>query len=307
MALYLKELALLNTTTNEVVKLVNVMEGVEGSAVFGYDVESVAVQVSANRTQQYVNKHTLDIRVIDDADPTTQAILTSWANSRGAKYKASGYGGDTFLLWDEPTEIVFSRQPDGISVRRLLMTLDAVPGYNSDGLGVTGGDFQPNSFTGKTFKMPVYAGANMLGLFDVFRPVSSSTEIDSSSAFPASIGNVFAYYDGNGLFDFTLEDGTGSITTPLIFFPFDIRMTWSFGDLDWDNSVILRFDTYDASFLVVDNDEVQDDTFITFQVSDPTGIYYAFRIVWPSGTPNDDFIRYNRPAVRIGNNVGFVP
>jgi hypothetical protein len=305
MALYLKELALLNTTTNEVVKLTNVMEGVEGSAVFGYDVESVAVQVSANRTQQYVNKHTLDIRVIDDADPTTQAILTSWANSTGAKYKASGYGGDTFLLWDEPTEIVFSRQPDGISVRRLLMTLDAVPGYNSDGLGVTGGDFTPPSFTGKTFKLPVYAGVNMLGLFDVFRPVSSLSDLKSSSAFPFQ-GDAFANY-ASGTFEFTAESVPAFISTPLIFFPFNIEMTYSLGFLEYDSSQ--RLDVLCFTIALLSSGEINADETdnVTFVIPETDVVYYTFRIVWPSGTPGDDFIRYNRPAVRIGNNVGFVP
>jgi len=153
MALYLKEVALLETTTNTLLKLTNVMEGIEGSAVFGYQTENINIQTGANRTEQVVTRHTFDIRIKDDADPTTQATLTAWANNPELRFKASGYSGDTFFLWDEPVPIVFSRAYDLIGARHLIMTLDAVPGYNG----------AISSSAGR--QTPVYAGQNLFGLF----------------------------------------------------------------------------------------------------------------------------------------------
>jgi hypothetical protein len=152
MALYLKEVALLETTTNTLVKLTNVMEGVENGAVFGYQTELISIKVNANQTEQVVTRHTFDIVVKDDATPATQAILTAWANNPELRFKASGYSGDTFFLWDEAVPIVFSRQYDLIGARHLIMTLDAVSGYN----GASGSK-----------KLPVYAGQNLLGIYNV--------------------------------------------------------------------------------------------------------------------------------------------
>jgi hypothetical protein len=152
MALYLKEVALLETTTNTLLKLTNVMEGIEGSAVFGYQTENINIQTGANRTEQVVTRHTFDIRIKDDADPTVQATLTAWANNPELRFKASGYSGDTFFLWDEPVPIVFSRAYDLIGARHLIMTLDAVPGFQ----GASGSK-----------KLPVYAGQNLLGIYNI--------------------------------------------------------------------------------------------------------------------------------------------
>lgn len=154
MALYLQELAIKNVVTGEAASLTNVMEGVDGSAVFGYNTENVSIQQGANVRRQYMTRHTLDIRVIDDADPTTQALFTKWANRPDDRFIVSGYGGGEVLIWDEPVSMTFERAYDGIRVRRLFMTLDAVPGYTLTDYG---------------WYMPVYAGRNLLGNYDVTR------------------------------------------------------------------------------------------------------------------------------------------
>jgi hypothetical protein len=160
MALYLKEVALLETTTNTLLKLTNVMEGIANSATFGYEVENVNIAINANQTEQIVNRHTFKIAIKDDQDPTNQAIMTAWANNPELRFKASGYSGDTFFLWDEPVPIVFSRQYDGIVARVLTMTLDAKPGFN----GASG-----------LKKLPVYAGQNLLGIYNVLGANGGST------------------------------------------------------------------------------------------------------------------------------------
>jgi hypothetical protein len=201
MALYLKEVALLETTTNTLVKLTNVMEGVENGAVFGYQTELISIKVNANQTEQVVTRHTFDIVVKDDATPATQAILTAWANNPELRFKASGYSGDTFFLWDEPVPIVFSRQYDLIGARHLIMTLDAVSGYN----GASGSK-----------KLPVYAGQNIMMLLNQF--LGSSTNFSGWSG-TMSGGGSTAFSDGATTI--TLGAGSGTLVSANYFFPFD--------------------------------------------------------------------------------------
>jgi hypothetical protein len=201
MALYLKEVALLETTTNTLVKLTNVMEGVENGAVFGYQTELISIKVNANQTEQVVTRHTFDIVVKDDATPATQAILTAWANNPELRFKASGYSGDTFFLWDEPVPIVFSRQYDLIGARHLIMTLDAVSGYN----GASGSK-----------KLPVYAGQNIMMLLNQF--LGSSTHFSGWTGGTTGGGST-AFSAGN----MTIGFGAGASTylSGVYFFPFD--------------------------------------------------------------------------------------
>jgi len=288
MALYLKELALLETTSNTLVKLVNVMEGVEGSAVFGYNTEDIAVQVNANQTLPYKTRHTLDIRVIDDATPATQATLTEWANTPGLKFKASGYSGNEFLLWDEPTEIVFSRQPDQIGVRRLTMTLDAKPGYN----GADGSK-----------KMPVYAGSNIMMLLNQF--LGSSTHISGWSG-TMSGGGSTAFSAGTTTI--TLGSGTGTLVSYNYLFPFEaVPLTGSYRSNGGGGPI--GASKISVSFLDASEVELSETTGTTLTSGSgtfadsgvtATGTYYIrVKLFFASGFAGSG-TTMQRPALRLG-------
>jgi hypothetical protein len=121
---------------------------VEGSAVFGYNTSNDEIKVSANRTQIIATNHTLDLMVIDDT--ARNALFTEWANTPEFQFKAVGYSGDSFLLWDEPTLLTYPRQYDQIVTRKVMMTTKTLSGY-------TGA--QP------LVKSPIYAGQNLLALY----------------------------------------------------------------------------------------------------------------------------------------------
>jgi hypothetical protein len=173
MALYLSNLALINDTEGSYLAVTNVVEGVDGSAVFGYNAESDTVKIQSNRTQVVSLKHALDIMIIDDS--ANQAILTEWSNTPEFMFKAVGYGGDTFLLWDSPVNLSIPRQYDKIVTRKAGLTLQALSGYS----GV-----QPLT------KAPIYAGRNLLALYKVWEGNStllngftvSGTMVTSQSA-----------------------------------------------------------------------------------------------------------------------------
>ncbi len=281
MALYLKELAVLETTTNTLVKLTNVMEGVDGAATFGYNVEQVAVKVNGNQTLPYLWRHTLDIRISDDATPATQAILTAWANAPETyRFKASGYGGDTFLLWDEPVTMLFVRQRDGIAVRRMLMTLDAVPGFTG---------------TAPLDRMPVYAGQNLMG---IFKPFTGSAQFMNGITSTASVDTA-VFNSPNQ----TLALGTnGFVAYGPFLFPFDdVTLTMSVnmtavaspfftGRMRYLNSAQALISSSDVSLSSATRRSVTGNT--------ATGTYYIQPYIASNGLGDSNV--FNTPCIRLG-------
>jgi hypothetical protein len=208
MALYLERLSLVNVTESTAVDMVNVMEGVNGSVVFGYNTENTTVKTGSNRTQIVATSHTLDLMAIDDQALASQ--FTEWANTPEFNFKVVGYSGDTFLLWDEPTTLTFPRQYDQIVTRKVKLTCKAVSGYS----GV-----QP------LVKVPVYAGGNLLALYKCYEGNASllnglqvsGTMVTSQSAGSQTItrgGDFSAYLLSQPLlFPFPTATLTASITT----------------------------------------------------------------------------------------------
>jgi hypothetical protein len=147
-ALYISKLALFNQSESSPLILTNVFEGVDGASAFGYTNEQTSVQVGANRKQVIADNHTIDITVVNDRSAI--ATITEWANTPSFDFRLSAYGGDTFLIFDDPTKLVFPAQFDTIMTRRLGLTLSAPAGYTG---------------TAPNVKLPVFAGCNALSLY----------------------------------------------------------------------------------------------------------------------------------------------
>ena len=127
-----------------------IMSGVDGSATFGYNLETKNLEVNDKQKQQYAHTHTFDIRVIQPASGS-QAILRGITDNNRL-VKVSGHSPDGFFLWDEPTVMVRNSQFDQIVADALLLTHDTTIGYRG-GSGVV--------------KLPVYAGDNALALYKI--------------------------------------------------------------------------------------------------------------------------------------------
>jgi len=138
-------------TTPTVVFLDNVMEGVDGAAVFGLSREAQAVQIQDNQTYQYAHTDTLDIRVLD-TDNANIAILKSIVeNQRPVQIAAISPNG--VLSWQYASLLSYTDQFDVLQVNPIQATVTYPAGYS--------GGTTANSST------PVYAGDNILAGHDI--------------------------------------------------------------------------------------------------------------------------------------------
>jgi hypothetical protein len=143
----IKSISFQDQVSGDIASLDNIMSGVDGSATFGYDIESTAIEVNNKQKQQYAHLHTLDIRVLAGNDATSAKIDTMTDNQRPVK--VSGVSPDGFILWNRPVLIERGEQfSDKIISRQILMTIKTPPGY-------AGGE------------LAVYAGDNALALYDI--------------------------------------------------------------------------------------------------------------------------------------------
>lgn len=176
--------------------LTNIMDGVDGSSVFGYSREEISLSVDDNQTQDYATDHQLDIRVINQ---DAQSAVMTGIQAGGFKAFASGYTPDGFLIWNEPARIAKNTQFDGVLADAVLMTIRSVKGYRGSGV---------------TRREAVYAGGNALALYDVtngagmgadgqmspniFFPFPA-VQITASAQVSAGTGNIgFSFYQANG-------------------------------------------------------------------------------------------------------------
>lgn len=137
------------TVTTNVCTLVNIMEGVDGSSTFGYSLTPTAVQVNDNQTQQYKHDHLFDIRTLTDTADTTKLSVISALNR---EVKVTGYSPNGFFAIDEPAQLVYHDQFDSVLSDRILVSITGVNGYGGTAPGK---------------KLPVYAGDNLLAIYDV--------------------------------------------------------------------------------------------------------------------------------------------
>jgi hypothetical protein len=197
------------TTPSSIAVLTNIMEGVDGAATFGYTLEETALSVDDNQKQQFRHDHNFDIRVIEVTSES--AILDGIVNNQRLA-KISGFSPDGFFIWDEPTLLVRNKQFDGILASAVKATKRTTIGYRGA---------VPNR------KLSVYAGDNLLGLYDV----STGASQEPLNGFKDDNSPSGVDTDPNG--EMTITTGSSSSTTSFvvsrnIFFPFPGEtLTWS--------------------------------------------------------------------------------
>lgn len=159
------------TVVSNIVTLDNIMSGVDGSATFGYTLETKNLEVNDKQKQQYAHTHTFDIRVIQP-DSASMSILKA-IRDNNRLVRVSGHSPDGFFLWDEPTLMVEDNQFDEIVATALLLTHDTTIGYRG---------------TAPLSKLGVYAGDNALALYDVLS--GSATVLNGFSLINNATGSV---------------------------------------------------------------------------------------------------------------------
>jgi hypothetical protein len=188
------------TVVSNIVTLDNIMSGVDGSATFGYNLETKNLEVNDKQKQQYAHTHTFDIRVIQPAS-ASQAILRGITDNNRL-VKVSGHSPDGFFLWDEPTVMVHNSQFDQIVADALLLTHDTTIGYRG---------------TAPLSKLGVYAGDNALALYDVLS--GSASVLNGFSLDQNATGSVTGSTQTVTVGATTAEN-TVYLRSANIFFPF---------------------------------------------------------------------------------------
>lgn len=152
MLTHIKKLAIIqDTTTDVIVLLSNISDGVDGASTFGYSTEETALTIEDGQTVMDALEHTLDIRTIADSDEASQ--LESWTDNL-TKVNIVGVGIDgSLLIGDGQTgegSVRFYKddQFDQRKAFKIFATRKTTPGFDSDtGIHENG----------------IFAGQNLLG------------------------------------------------------------------------------------------------------------------------------------------------
>ena len=188
------------TVVSNIVTLDNIMSGVDGSATFGYTLETKNLEVNDKQKQQYAHTHTFDIRVIQP-DSASMSILKA-IRDNNRLVKVSGHSPDGFFLWDEATLMAEDNQFDEIVATALTLTHDTTIGYRG---------------TAPLSKLGVYAGDNALALYDVLS--GSGTVLNGFSLLNNATGSVTGSAQTITV-GATTTGGTVYLRSANIFFPF---------------------------------------------------------------------------------------
>jgi len=144
-----------------IVKLTNIMEGVDGAAVFGYNLEPVAIQVEDNQTQQYKHIHTFDVRVIEES--ADSAIIDGWIAEQ-TRVEIMGQGIDGLFFMSDVL-LTRNKQYDGIFASAFFATVETLTSFTR-GQDVFLGTNTPEKTTSKSLRQQVYAGTSLIDRYD---------------------------------------------------------------------------------------------------------------------------------------------
>lgn len=149
--------------------LTNVMEGVDGSATFGYSIEPVAIQVEDNQTQQYKHVHTFDIRVIEESGDSS--VLDALVASQ-QRVDIAGLGVDGYFQFDNVL-LTRNKQYDGILASAYLATAETLTSYTTNeeviyayyNTGTSTPTYLTTDYLGK--KLRAFAGRNLYDIYNL--------------------------------------------------------------------------------------------------------------------------------------------
>lgn len=281
MALYLKKLAVYDTVSEEVSTLVNVMEGAEGSAVFGYNVEDSALTVANGQKLQFKQTHTLSLSVLPPTGTDETNMNAILAEPEEHPVYVAGMSDDVFLVFDEPNYLMQQNEYGDTITRKLTMTQDSTIGYRG---------------TAPLSKLPVYAGGNLLALYDV---LSGSASVLNGF----SVGGTITTSVTGAIQSLTRgADATAGIESRPIFFPFEGE------SLTLSMFVNSANAGYTFGFRYLDNTgvEISVDTTTTtgstsrksFTSTIPAGTAFVIAQFKPGAT-NGNTLVFQAPAVRL--------
>ena len=150
------------------VVLTNIMEGVDGAATFGYSLETVAVQVRDNQTQQYKHIHTLDVRVLDAGGDN--ATIDTWILEQ-KPVDIVGIGVDGYFQMDN-VKLTRNKQYDEVFASAFLATAETLTSYTKGHVVPywynTAGEERYRQFNPKGHnKQRAHAGANLYDIYDL--------------------------------------------------------------------------------------------------------------------------------------------
>jgi len=159
-----------------IVELVNIMEGVDGSAAFGYSLEATAIQVEDNQKQQYKHTHTFDVRVIEESG--YNAIIDGWIADQ-KRVQICGQGIDGLFFMDDVL-LTRNKQYDGIIANAFLATADTLTWYTT-GVKTLEAYNEAEVITASWEKQQIFAAST---LFDRFQnDVSKSFRTDGTNTY----------------------------------------------------------------------------------------------------------------------------
>ena len=215
------------------VVLTNIMEGVDGAATFGYSLETVAIQVEDNQTQQYKHIHTFDIRVIEESGDSSVIDAIIAAQKR---VDIAGIGVDGYFQFNDVL-LTHNKQYDGVLASAYLATTETLTSYvrgedttyhyyNSSTLAE-----KYNSYKTQSRRLRAFAGRN---LYDIYELDVTKSNVDGAESSVWQNGTYQGYvnsvnFNGNILTSEVIgsnikltrkeETGNGSLYDQ-IYFPF---------------------------------------------------------------------------------------
>lgn len=278
----LQEVAIMSENGGQIARLSNVMDGVDGAATFGYTIEEGEFAIEDNQKVQRYHDHTLDIRLLND--PVAEGIIDGII-SAGERAYIAGYTPDGFLCFDEPVIIARNPQYDQNIVSAFSARKRTLCGYTE---------------VSKGFYKSIYAGRNLLALYDVTRPRTNSSVL---SGFVATSSYDFTFAGGvQGL------ERTGAAPSfhkyAHLFWPFQIpiKLTVDFESLSSDVVLRLNYEDDGMSSIGDDDKTVSSSGTETLTATPPPNT--AFVSVWMTIDQNETF-SFKHPRITRGSNTKF--
>jgi len=278
------------SVVTNIVTLDNIMSGVDGSSVFGYNLETKNLEVNDKQKQQYAHTHTFDIRVVQGSSAELAILRAIVDNNR--LVKVSGHSPDGFFLWDEPTLMTRNTQFDQIVADALLLTHDTTIGYRG---------------TAPLRKLGVYAGDNALALYDILS--GSASVLNGFSLDQNATGSVSGALQTVTVGATTAEN-TVYLRSANIFFPFvGVSVTASFNVVQVSGSfkIGIEFVQSDGTTVIsTSRANVSGEGVNTLTASLPANTAFI-RLVLPAGagTVTSDQIQINQPMLSLGGRTQF--
>ena len=274
------------TVVSNIVTLDNIMSGVDGSATFGYTLETKNLEVNDKQKQQYAHTHTFDIRVIQP-DSASMSILKA-IRDNNRLVKVSGHSPDGFFLWDEATLMVEDNQFDEIVATALLLTHDTTIGYRG---------------TAPLSKLGVYAGDNALALYDVLS--GSADVLNGFSLVTSATGGVTGSQQ-EVITPATTAENTVYLRSANIFFPFvGIPITASANIVNISGGAFklgVEFVQSDGSTIISTSrtGDVSTGVYSVTGTTPANTVYIRFVVTAGTSAAAGESVTFNQPMLSLG-------